>query len=109
MFDLGWPELFLIAVVAVLFLGPKEIPVVMRALGNMVRRVKFMHFAISQQIDQMIDQHEQQTGDIGAETRAEKDADEALSMPGRVADGADRAEGPDAAKPTEKPAEEKNR
>jgi sec-independent protein translocase protein TatB len=109
MFDLGWPELFLIAVVAVLFLGPKEIPVVMRALGNMVRRVKFMHFAISQQIDQMIDQHEQQTGDVGAETRAEKDADEALSMQNNVTDGGGSAEGRDAAKPTETPAEEKSR
>lgn len=34
MFDIGWAELFLIAVVALVVLGPNEFPVVMRKLGR---------------------------------------------------------------------------
>lgn len=34
MFDIGWAELFLIAAVALVVLGPNELPVVMRKLGR---------------------------------------------------------------------------
>jgi len=36
MFDIGWPELFLVAVVVLLVIGPKELP---RVLANIARRV----------------------------------------------------------------------
>lgn len=54
MLDFGWAELFLIMVVAVFFIGPEEIPNVMRTIGRLLRRVQYMKFAVSRQFDEMI-------------------------------------------------------
>jgi sec-independent protein translocase protein TatB len=40
MFDLSFAELMLIVVVAVLFIGPKELPVVMKAVAKGLRGLK---------------------------------------------------------------------
>ena len=40
MFDIGWPELFLIAVVVLLVVGPKELPKVLRNVGIWVNKAK---------------------------------------------------------------------
>lgn len=40
MFDVGWQELGLTAVVALLVLGPKEIPGLMRAAGSLARKAR---------------------------------------------------------------------
>ncbi len=51
MFDIGWSELFLIAVVAVLAIGPKQLPEVMVTLGRIVRRLHYVRYAFSQQFE----------------------------------------------------------
>lgn len=51
MLDFGWAELFMIAVVGVFVIGPKDIPAVMRSLGRLMRRVQYMKYSISQQFD----------------------------------------------------------
>ena len=40
MLDIGWPELVLIAVLTVVVIGPKELPVVLRALGRWVGKAR---------------------------------------------------------------------
>ena len=40
MLDIGWPELFLIAVVVLLVVGPKELPKVLRNVGLWVSKAK---------------------------------------------------------------------
>lgn len=40
MFDLGWSELFIIAVVALLVVGPKELPILLRTIGKYVGVVR---------------------------------------------------------------------
>ncbi|MDO8421094.1 MAG: Sec-independent protein translocase protein TatB [Parvibaculum sp.] len=42
MFDLGWSELLLVAVLAIVFIGPKDLPRVMRTLGQYVGKMKSM-------------------------------------------------------------------
>ena len=54
MLDFGWTELFLIIAVAVIVIGPKEIPVLMVALGRVVRRLQYIKYAISQQFDDVM-------------------------------------------------------
>ena len=54
MLDFGWTELFLIIALAVIVIGPKEIPVLMVALGRVVRRVQYIKFAISQQFEDVM-------------------------------------------------------
>lgn len=42
MFDIGWTEMIVVAIVAILFVGPKELPTMLRTIGQMVRKVRGM-------------------------------------------------------------------
>ncbi len=54
MFDVGWSELFLVMAVAVLVIGPDEIPKVMLTLGRLMRRVQYVKYAFTQQFEDMM-------------------------------------------------------
>ena len=40
MLDLGWPELFIIMLVALLIVGPKELPGLVRTAASWLRKTK---------------------------------------------------------------------
>ena len=42
MLDIGWSEILLIAVVAIVVIGPKDLPDALRTLGRMVTKVRRM-------------------------------------------------------------------
>ncbi len=42
MFDIGWSELFIIAVVALIVVGPKDLPVMFRTLGRFTAKARGM-------------------------------------------------------------------
>jgi sec-independent protein translocase protein TatB len=42
MFDIGWGELVLIGIVALIAIGPKELPTVLRSLGQWMGKIKRM-------------------------------------------------------------------
>jgi len=42
MFDISWTEFALIGVVALVFIGPKELPAVLRTVGQYTRKVRSM-------------------------------------------------------------------
>jgi sec-independent protein translocase protein TatB len=42
MFDISWSEFLLIGIVALIVIGPKELPTVMRTLGQWTRKVRSM-------------------------------------------------------------------
>ena len=42
MFDISWTEFLLIGVVVLIFIGPKELPAVLRTLGQWTRRIRSM-------------------------------------------------------------------
>jgi sec-independent protein translocase protein TatB len=42
MFDIGWSELVVIAVVALIAIGPKELPGVLRMVGQYMRKIRGM-------------------------------------------------------------------
>ena len=69
MFDLAWSELALIIAVAVLVIGPKEIPQVMYGLGRVMKRMQYMRFAMSHQFEQFM--QEQGVKDIGGNVNFE--------------------------------------
>ena len=50
MFDIAWTEYLLIAVVALVLLGPKELPVVLRTLGRWVAKAKQMTSNLEHQL-----------------------------------------------------------
>lgn len=54
MLNLGLSELAIIAIVAILVIGPKELPVVMAHAGRLFKRISYMRFAASQHIDHFV-------------------------------------------------------
>src|SRR5215471_14073311 len=42
MFDIGWGEFVVIAVVALIVIGPKELPAVLRAIGQWTAKIRRM-------------------------------------------------------------------
>jgi sec-independent protein translocase protein TatB len=42
MFDIGWSELLVIGIVALVVIGPKELPGVLRTIGQMMGKVRRM-------------------------------------------------------------------
>lgn len=54
MFDFGLAELLLVAIVAILVIGPKELPVVMMQIGRLFKRLNYLRFALSNQFDEFM-------------------------------------------------------
>jgi len=52
MFDIGWSELVVIGVVALVVIGPKELPGVLRTLGQMMAKVRRMAGEFRGQFDE---------------------------------------------------------
>lgn len=54
MFDISWSEFLLIGVVALVFIGPKELPAVMRTIGQWTRRLRSMAADFQNQFQEAI-------------------------------------------------------
>ena len=54
MFDISWSEFLLIGVVALVFIGPKELPAVMRTIGQWTRRLRSMAADFQSQFQEAI-------------------------------------------------------
>lgn len=62
MFDIGWSELLLIAVVALIVIGPKELPTVLRTFGQWVRKARKMAGEFQGQFQEVL--REAEMGDL---------------------------------------------
>ncbi|MFC6687360.1 Sec-independent protein translocase protein TatB [Jhaorihella thermophila] len=56
MFDLGWSELLLIAIVALIVVGPKDLPVLFRNIGRWVGKARGMAREFSRAMNEAADQ-----------------------------------------------------
>ncbi len=54
MFDISWTEFLLIGVVALIVIGPKELPAVMRTLGQWTRKIRGMATEFQNQFQEAI-------------------------------------------------------
>ena len=54
LFDIGWPELMLIGIVALVVIGPKDLPRALRVAGFWVRKARTLSREFQSSIDQMI-------------------------------------------------------
>lgn len=65
MFDLGWWEMMVIALIAIIVIGPKELPQVLRGIGRWTRKAQRMAGDFRAHVDDMVrdtdlgDVHEQ--------------------------------------------------
>jgi sec-independent protein translocase protein TatB len=60
MFDFAWSELALIAVVALIFIGPKDLPKVMRMAAGMARKARAMLSEVQGGVDRLVREAELQ-------------------------------------------------
>jgi sec-independent protein translocase protein TatB len=58
MFDIGWSELLVIGVVALIVVGPKELPVLLRTVGRYLGMIKRQAAEFRQQFDDAIRESE---------------------------------------------------
>ncbi|MBN8543271.1 MAG: twin-arginine translocase subunit TatB [Alphaproteobacteria bacterium] len=56
MFDVGFTELLLIAVVTLIFVGPKDLPKVARYIISFVRELKGVAAKVRAQVDEVVEQ-----------------------------------------------------
>ncbi|MAV88022.1 MAG: twin-arginine translocase subunit TatB [Rhodospirillaceae bacterium] len=54
MFDIGWTEITVILVIAIIVIGPKELPKVLRTVGQWVARAKAMTRDFRDHVDEMV-------------------------------------------------------
>lgn len=61
MFDIGWSELLILAMVAIIVVGPKDLPKLMGTVGRYVGRIRAMANEFRQQFDEAIRESELQS------------------------------------------------
>lgn len=58
MFDIGWDEMALVAVVALIVIGPKDLPHVLRMCGQWVRKARELAGEFQRGVDDMVRESE---------------------------------------------------
>jgi len=53
-FDIGWPELMLIGAVALVVIGPKDLPAALRVAGYWLRKARMLSREFQSSVEQMI-------------------------------------------------------
>jgi sec-independent protein translocase protein TatB len=54
MFDIGWTEIVMIAILAIIVIGPKDLPKVLRALGRWVRKARAVAREFQDSLDEVL-------------------------------------------------------
>jgi sec-independent protein translocase protein TatB len=54
MFDIGWSEMMVIAVIALIIIGPKDLPRVLRSVGHWSRKARALAREFQSGVDEMI-------------------------------------------------------
>jgi sec-independent protein translocase protein TatB len=54
LFDIGWSELFVIGVVALVVIGPKDLPKVLKTVGIWVRKARTVSREFQSSVEQMV-------------------------------------------------------
>ena len=54
MFDIGWQELFIVAVIGIIVIGPKELPRTLKAVTGALRKVRSMASEFQNGIDEVV-------------------------------------------------------
>ncbi len=78
MIDIGWSEMLIVAVVAIIVIGPKDLPKALRTVGQWVGKARGMAREFRSSIDDMVRESELQEIREQANTIANFDVDKAI-------------------------------
>jgi sec-independent protein translocase protein TatB len=77
MLDFGWSEFLFIIVLAIVLLGPRDIPLLVYQAGRLFRRVQYWRFAVTKQFDTFMEENDlnelrrgRALGDLKGDVRA---------------------------------------
>jgi sec-independent protein translocase protein TatB len=113
MFDIGWSELLVIAVVAIVVVGPKELPRMMRTFGSYASKLRRMAGDFQRQFDDAmreaeIEEVKKAMHSVRDDLNAPIDKPLMLPTPSKEAStGAASAASPPTSKPAPKPKRKK--
>src|SRR5512140_1424629 len=79
MFDIGWGELLVIGVVALIVIGPKELPAVLRAVGQWTGKIRRMAGEFQSQFQEAL--REAEMSDLKKQVDELNDAARGLTTP----------------------------
>ena len=79
MLDLGWQELFLISLVAIIVVGPKDLPLLIRSITKWFRTAKSIVGTFQNSLEEVARETELQKFRDDAEYFIEKSDDEVLA------------------------------
>ena len=103
MFDLGWTEMLVIAVVAIVVIGPKELPRALRTAGQLMGKARGLARDFQRHIDDMV--RESDLEDLRKKANSIKDYDpSSLLDDDEDPTGGKPAPAPEPAKPSIAPA-----
>lgn len=102
MFDIGWSELIIVAVVALIAIGPKELPGVLRMVGQWMGKVRRMAAEFQGQFNEAM--REAEMADVKKQFDEIKDTAKSFTGANLLADA--QKDVADAFKYEDKPAEE---
>ncbi len=96
MFDIGWSEMAVVALLALIVIGPKDLPRVMRAASHWVRKARALGREFQSGIDEMIREADLDDAKNAIESTRNLDIDkvvqDTLDPTGSVADEVERLE-----------------
>ena len=72
MLDIGWSEMALIALIALIVIGPKDLPRVMRSVGQWTRKARKMARDFQNSLDDMIEDEELREAKDSVKTAAQR-------------------------------------
>ncbi|MBI3444510.1 MAG: twin-arginine translocase subunit TatB [Magnetospirillum sp.] len=90
MFDIGWDEMALIAVISLIVIGPKDLPVVLRQMGRMTRKARDMAADFHRGVDDMVRESElddlkKQVAKVSDVNLLRQEVDKAIDPTGQMA------------------------
>jgi sec-independent protein translocase protein TatB len=109
MFDIAWSEMALIGAVALVVIGPKDLPKVMRQMGRWSRKLRLLAGEFQRNMDEMVreaelDEVKRQIQKVG-ETDIKREVERTIDPTGSVERALRIEDGPELARiPTEAPA-----
>ncbi len=79
MFDIGWQELFIVATLALIVVGPKELPRAIRNITGLLRKARLMARDFQEGIDDVVREADLNEIKENFETLADGDIDQKIS------------------------------